>query len=120
MRMRGLEPPRPYGHGDLNAARLPNSATSACQGRDDIAPGEPQERERAAAQAELPLRDRARRSVPCFARLDHEQLDASVCGTRTPPSHVGNTVSNPVGGMRILGFVTRGWRLGVEESRMEL
>jgi hypothetical protein len=23
MRMRGLEPPRPYGHGDLNAARLP-------------------------------------------------------------------------------------------------
>jgi hypothetical protein len=23
VRMRGLEPPRPYGHGDLNAARLP-------------------------------------------------------------------------------------------------
>ncbi len=29
VRLRGLEPPRGYPHGDLNAARLPSSATAA-------------------------------------------------------------------------------------------
>ena len=32
MRMRGFEPPRPFGQCDLNASRLPSSATSAWWG----------------------------------------------------------------------------------------
>ncbi len=38
MRMRGLEPPRPYGHGDLNAARLPIPPHPRVGQGDDIAP----------------------------------------------------------------------------------
>ncbi len=37
VRMRGLEPPRPYGHGDLNAARLPIPPHPRAKSRDDIA-----------------------------------------------------------------------------------
>ena len=37
VRMRGLEPPRPYGHGDLNAARLPIPPHPRVGRRDDIA-----------------------------------------------------------------------------------
>jgi hypothetical protein len=36
--MRGLEPPRPYGHGDLNAARLPIPPHPRVGAGDDIAP----------------------------------------------------------------------------------
>jgi site-specific DNA recombinase len=40
VRMRGLEPPRPYGHGDLNAARLPIPPHPRVGAGDDIAPGQ--------------------------------------------------------------------------------
>ena len=40
VRMRGLEPPRPYGHGDLNAARLPIPPHPRVGAGDDIALGD--------------------------------------------------------------------------------
>jgi site-specific DNA recombinase len=69
VRMRGLEPPRPYGHGDLNAARLPIPPHPRVGGGDDIA-------SRPSAEAGwlracvMHATVRGSRSAPGFASLD--------------------------------------------------